>query len=156
MNTFESFLAVQGRNQVYSECCFAKKPVQTSSAKQTKKLRALAPSSSKFNLKRHQKDINFRWLFHVFLYFWAQKPKNIRKCHWNLMSFQCLCDVFWIEFWRWGGYIYGCSTNFTYSHNTKVQIVAVQTTQWCTFWWLTIKQDFQGRSSVIVIGIYTD
>ena len=90
MNTFESFLAVQGRNQVYSECCFAKKPVQTSSAKQTKKLRALAPSSSKFNLKRHQKDINFRWLFHVFLGFWAQKPKNTRKSHWKLMSFPCL------------------------------------------------------------------
>ena len=50
----------------------------------------LAPSSSKFNLKRHQKDINFRWLFHVFLGFWAQKPKNTRKSHRKLMSFRRL------------------------------------------------------------------
>ena len=41
-------------------------------------------------LKRHRKDINFRWLFLVFLGFWAQKPKNTRKSHWKLMSFQCL------------------------------------------------------------------
>ena len=29
----------------------------------------IAPSSSKFNPKRRRKDINFRWLFHVFLGF---------------------------------------------------------------------------------------
>ena len=30
-------------------------------------------------LKRHRKDINFRWLFLVFLGFWFQNPKNTRK-----------------------------------------------------------------------------
>jgi hypothetical protein len=55
-----------------------------------KKERQIAPSSSKFNPKRCHKDIDFRWLFLVFLGF--------RK------SFRCLFRVFWIEFWRWGGY----------------------------------------------------
>ena len=41
-------------------------------------------------LKRHQKDINFWWLFLVFLGFWAQKPKNTTKSHQKLMSFRCL------------------------------------------------------------------
>ena len=40
--------------------------------------------------KRHQLSM----AFHVFLGFWAQKPKNTRKSHWKLMSFQCLLD--WI------------------------------------------------------------
>ena len=52
--------------------------------------------NSKF-VKRRRKDINFRWLFLVFLGFWAEKPKNTTQ------SFRCLFGVFWIEFWRWGG-----------------------------------------------------
>ena len=43
----------------------------------------LAPSSSKFNPKRRRKDINFRWLFLVFLGFW---PKR----HQLLMTFPCV------------------------------------------------------------------
>ena len=62
-----------------------------------------SPLIFKIQSKRRQKDINFWWLFHVFLGFWAQKPKNARKSHWKLMPFWCLFNVFWIEFWRWGG-----------------------------------------------------
>ena len=76
----------------------------------------------KFNLKRHQKAINFRCLFLVFLGFWAQKPINTWKSHRKMMSFWCLFklnfedkgavkhivfnifsmsfQIFWIEFWR--------------------------------------------------------
>ena len=69
----------------------------------------IAPSSSKFNLKRHRKDINFRKPL-LFLGFWAkktksttQKTKNTRKSYRKLIYFRCLFRVFWIEFWRWGG-----------------------------------------------------
>ena len=63
-----------------------------------------SPLIFKIQSKRHRKDINFQWLFLVFLCswvvflgFWAQKRKNIRKSHRKLMSFQ-------IEFLRQGCY----------------------------------------------------
>ena len=82
---------------------------------------SVAPSSSKFNPKRHRKDINFRWLFLVFLGFWTkkpkittQKPKNARKSHRKLMSFQSLLD--WILKMRG---VLTCSYLFT-SYNSNL------------------------------------
>ena len=56
-----------------------------------------SPLIFKIQSKRRQKDINFRWLFLVFLGFWvvflgfwAQKPKNTRKSPRKLMSFRFL------------------------------------------------------------------
>ena len=54
------------------------------------KIYYIVPSSSKFNLKRHGKDINFQRLFLVFLGFWSQIPINTRKSYRKLMSFWCL------------------------------------------------------------------
>ena len=51
----------------------------------------IAPLSSKFNPKKCRKDINFRWLFLVFLGFWP-------KTHIVIKSW-CLLGFFWIEFW---------------------------------------------------------
>ena len=67
-----------------------------------------SPLIFKIQSKRHQKDITFQWLFLVFFVrnlktqgkvikswcLFGQKPKNTRKSHRKLMSFQRLLD--WI------------------------------------------------------------
>ena len=60
-------------------------------------------SSSKFNQKRHQLPMTFHCVFRFLSS--ETKPKITRKSHWKLMSYWCLFSVFWIEFWRWGGYL---------------------------------------------------
>ena len=50
-----------------------------------------------FHKKYFRKNINFWWLFLVFLGFW-------QKTQGKAIETWCLFGVFWIEFWRWGGY----------------------------------------------------
>ena len=74
----ESGACIMGQNQSKVALDFTNQNVLTF---------PVAPSSSKFNPKRHRKDINFQWLFLEFLGFWAQKPKNTRKSYRKLTSF---------------------------------------------------------------------
>ena len=77
-------------------CIITKQPVSVSSSLTDWTPPHLQNSIQK-TLKRHWKDINFWWLFHVFLGFWDQKPKNTSKSHQKLMSFR-------IQFWTRRGY----------------------------------------------------